>query len=253
MPKGKAAALRALELDETLAEAHTSLGRIKLYFDWDWGGAEKTLQRAIELNANYSLAHVTYALLLTALGRHAEAIHESRRALELDPVSFPANAVLGLSYCFARQLENAEEWFRKTLELDPNIAFAHGFLAGFCLVPTGRYDEGIAELQKAIALAENVVVPIGLLGYSYGRTGRKSEALRILDELEELSKRRYVTPFARALTYLGLGDERLFDALEDAYQHRAPSLPFLNVQAWWDDVRAHPRFQDIIRQMNFPS
>jgi TolB-like protein/Tfp pilus assembly protein PilF len=252
MPKAKAAALRALELDKTLAEAHTSLGRIKFYFEWDWNGAEKAFRRAIELNANYAWAHYTHAPFLGLLGRHAEAIHESRRALELDPVSLLINSILGLAYCYARQFENAEEQFRKTLELDPNFAFAHWLLGGFCLAPMGRYDEGIAELQKAIALAPNVVLPIGLLGYSYGKTGKRDGALRVLDELEELSKRRYVTPMGRALTYLGLGDELMFDAMEQAYQLRALSLIYMNVMPHWDEVRAHPRFQDIIRRMNFP-
>jgi eukaryotic-like serine/threonine-protein kinase len=251
-PKGKAAALRALELDETLAEAHTSLGRMKFYFDWDWTGAEKAFRHAIELNANYSMAHYTYALLLSALGRHAEAIHESRHALELDPVSLLTNSIVGVAYCYARRFENAEEQFRKTLELDSNFPFARWLLGGLCIVPMGRYDEGIAELQKAITLAENNVLPKGFLAYSYGKVGRRSEALRVLDELEELSKRKYVTPMARALTYLGLNDERMFDAFESAYQQRSSSLVWLNVMPWWDDVRAHPRFQDIIRRMNFP-
>jgi tetratricopeptide (TPR) repeat protein len=193
-----------------------------------------------------------YALLLSALGRHAEAIREARRAQELDPVSLLTNSVFGLAFWYARQFETAEEQFRKTLELDPNLPFTHGFLGGLCLVSMGRYEEGIAELQKAIALADSVVFPIGLLGYCYGKTGRRNEALRILDELEELSKRRYVTPMARALTYLGLSDERMFDALEGAYQQRSPNLIWLNVAPLWADVRAHPRFQDIVRRMNFP-
>ena len=253
-PKAKAAALRALELDETLAEAHTSLGRIKFYFDWDWTGAEKAFRRAIELNVNYSLAHHTYALLLSVLGRHAEAIRESRRAVELDPLSLLSNAIFAVVYCCTRQFENGEEQFRKTLELDPNFALARWMLGAFCLVAMGRYDESIAELQKAIALAVDVAVaiPTGVLGYCYGKSGRRNEALRILDELEELSKRRYVSPMARALTYAGLGDERMFDALEDAYQQRAHSLIWLNVVPWWDDVRAHPRFQEVVRRMNFP-
>jgi tetratricopeptide (TPR) repeat protein len=170
----------------------------------------------------------------------------------LDPLSLPINTVFGVAYCCARQFENAEKQLRMTLELDPNFALAHGMLGALCLVPMGRYDEGIAELQKAIALAENEVMPIGTLGYCYGKAGRRNEALRVLDELEEMSKRRYVTPTARMLTYVGLGDERLFDALEEAYQQRAPSLAWLNVMPWWDDARAHPRFQDVVRRMNFP-
>lgn len=251
-PKVRAAATKALELDDTLAEAHTSLGRVKFYFDWDWAGAEKAFQRSIELNPNYPSAHYVYALLLSALGRHAEAIREARRAQELDPIWLLTNCIVGIVYCYARQFGTAEEQFRKALELDPNFAFAHWLFGGFCLVAMGRYDEGIAELEKAIALAENVALPRGLLGHAYAKVGRKNEALRVLGELAELSKRMYVTPTARAFTYMGLGDERMFEALEEAYQQRSPSLVWLKVYVHWDDVRAHPRFQDIIRRMNFP-
>ena len=159
---------------------------------------------------------------------------------------------MGIVYSYAREFGTAEAQYRKTLELDPNFAFARWLLGGFCLVPTGRYDEGIAELQKAIALAENVALPRALLGYACAKAGRKSEALRVLEELEELSKRRYVMPMGRAFTYLGLGDERMFEALEEAFQRRSPSLAWLKVFPLWDDIREHPRFQDMVRRMNFP-
>jgi len=188
IPKAKAAATKALELDDTLAEAHISLGRIKFYFDWDWVGAEKSFRRAIELNPNYAYAHYVYALLLSALGRHTEAIDKSTRAQESDPVALLVNGVVVLIYCFARQFGTAEEQLRRTLQLDPNFMFAHWILGGLCLLPMGRYDEAIVELQKAIALSGNVAHPRGLLGYAYAKLGRKDDALRVLEELEDFPR-----------------------------------------------------------------
>ena len=250
--KARPAATKALELDDTLADAHISLGRIKFYFDWDWTGAEKSLQHAIELSPNHAFAHYTYALLLGVLGRHAEAIGEARRAQESDPVSVLVSTIVGVVYCWARQFQAADEQFHRTLELDPDFVFARWCLGGLCLSPMGKYDEGIAELKKAIALAENVALPRGFLGFAYARAGRKDEALRLLEELEELSRQRYVTPIARAFTYAGLRDERMFEALEEAYQQRCPTLVWMRIAAHWDDWRADPRFQDLLRRMNFP-
>jgi eukaryotic-like serine/threonine-protein kinase len=253
IPKVQAAATKAIELDDTLAEAHISLGRIKFYYDWDWAGAEKSFRRAIELSPNYPYAHHVYALLLSALGRHTEAIHEATRALESDPVALLVNGVAGLIYCFARQFGTAEEQLRKTLQLDSNFMFAHWILGGLCLVPMGRYDEAIVELQQAIALSGNVAHPRGLLGYAFAKVGRRDDALRVLEELEELSRERYVAPVSRAFTYSGLGDERMWQALEEAYQQRSSSLVWARVFPHWDEVRAQPRFQDLLRRMNFPA
>ena len=191
-------------------------------------------------------------MLLSALGRHTEAIQESTRALESDPVALLVNGVAGLIYCFARQFGIAEEQLRKTLQLDPNFMFAHWILGGLCLLPMGRYDEAIVELQKAIAMSENVAHPRGLLGYAYAKVGRKDDALRVLAELEELSQRRYVAPVSKAFVYGGLGDERVFQELDEAYQQRSSSLVWGSVFPHWDDLRAQPRFQDLLRRMNFP-
>ena len=253
IPKVKAAATQALELDDSLAEAHISVGRIRFYFDWDWEGAERSFRRAIELNPNYPYAHYMYALLLSALGRHPEAIRESTRALESDPVALLVNGVAGLIFCFAGQFAAAEDQLRKTLQLDPNFMFAHWALGGLCLVPLGRYEEAIAELQKAIALSENVAHPRGLLGYAYAKVGRTEDAKRVLEELDDLSQRRYVAPVSRVFIYAGLGDDRLFDALEDAYQQRSSSLVWGKVFPHWDDLRAQPRFRELLRRMNFPA
>src|SRR5271166_2871018 len=253
IPKAKAAATKALELDETLAEAHICLGRVKFYFDWDWAGAEKSFRRAIELSPNHTYAHYVYGLLLSALGRHAEAIQESTRALASDPVALLVNGVAGLIYCFARQFETAEEQLRKTLQLDANFMFAHWMLGGLCLLPMGRYDEAIAELQKAIAMSGNVAHPRGLLGYTYAKLGRKEDALRVLGEMEELSRQRYVSPVSKAFVYGGLRDERMFEELDKAYQQRCSSLVWAKVFPHWDDLQAQPRFQDLLHRMNFPA
>ncbi len=253
IPRAKAAATKALELDETLAEAHICLGRVKFYFDWDWAGAEKSFRRAIELSPNHTYAHYVYGLLLSALGRHTEAIKESTCALASDPVALLVNGVAGLISCFARQFETAEEQLRKTLQLDANFMFAHWILGGLCLLPMGRYDEAIAELQKAIALSGNVAHPRGLLGYTYAKVGKKEDALRVLDELEELSKQRYVSPVSRAFVYGGLRDEQMFEALDQAYQQRCSSLVWAKVFPHWDDLQAQPRFQDLLRRKNFPA
>ncbi len=252
IPKVKAAATKALELDDNLAEAHISLGRIKFYYDWDWAGAEKSFRRAIELSPNYPYPHYVYGLLLSALGRHAEAIQESTRALASDPAALLVNGVAGLIYCFARQFETAEEQLRKTLQLDANFMFAHWILGGLCLLPMGRYDEAIAELQKAIVLSGNVAHPRGLLGYTYAKVGRREDALRVLDELEELSKQRYVSPVSRAFVYGGLREERMFEALDQAYQQRCSSLVWAKVFPHWDDLQAQPPFRDLLRRMHFP-
>jgi serine/threonine protein kinase/Tfp pilus assembly protein PilF len=252
IPKVKAAATKALELDDSLAEAHISIGRIQFYYDWDWTGAEKSFRRAIELNSNYPFAHYMYGLLLSAVGRHAEAAREVKTALESDPVALLVNGVAGLIYCFAGRFEAAEEQLRKTLQLDPNFMFAHWVLGGLCLTSMGRYDDAIEELQKAIALSENIAHPRGLLGYTYAKVGRKEDALRVLAELEAMGRQRYVAPVSRVFVYAGLGDDRLFDALEEAYQQRSSSLVWSMVFPHWDELRAHPRFRDLLRRMNFP-
>ena len=249
IPKVKEAATKALDLDDTLPEAHISIGRIKFYFEWDWDAAEKSFKSAIELNRNYPYAHYVYALLLSALGRHTEAMREARRALESDPVSLLVNGVAGLIYCFAGEFTTAEEQLRKTLQLDPSFMFAHWILGGLCLVPMGRYDEAISELQKAISLSPDVAHPKGLLGYTYAKVGRKDDARQVLQELEELSKRRYVSPVARVFIYGGLEDDRLFEVLEDAYQQRCSSLVWGKVFPQWDALRAHPRFRDLLHRM----
>ena len=253
IPKVRAMAAKALELDDTLAEAHVSIGRTKFYFDWDWAGAEKSFQRAIELNPNLCDAHRMYALLLTSQQRQEEAIHEAQRSLILDPVSLLAHVAAGLVYCNARQFEDAERQLRKALELDPNYMFAHELLGVDCLAPTARYDEAVVELEKAVALAKNVAITKGGLGYVYAKSGRRAEALRVLEELDELSKNTYVTPIAAAGIYAGLRDDRVFEALEEAYQQRCPQIVWARVAPYWDEVRSHPRFQDLLRRMNFPA
>jgi len=238
MTEAKASATKALELDGPLAEAHDSLGRIKYYFDWDWAGSEKDLPRGVELCPNYASAHSTYALLLSALGRYTEAIREARHALELDPLSLLINTILGIAYSKAREFGSAEAQFRKTLELDPDFAYAHWMLGAFCLVPMRRYDEGITEFQKAIESAENVALPRGLLGLASAEAGKRDEALRVLDEqslrLHRSRRRAHVRSSGRGLPAA------------------LPVSGLVGVEPQYDELQSHPRFQNLLRRMNLP-
>jgi tetratricopeptide (TPR) repeat protein len=185
-PKAREAALKALQIDDTLAEAHTSLAIVKANDDCDWSGGEREFQRAIALNPDYAMAHMWYGFTLASMGRFDEAIDEAKRALELDPLSLNINWFLGLVYLFARQYDQAIEQYRKALELDPNFFVLHAFL-GVAYVHKSMYKEGIAEFEKAVAISPSNM-SLALLGYGYAAAGRRVEARKVLDQLNELSK-----------------------------------------------------------------
>ena len=188
MPKAKAAAMKALELDDTLAEAHTSLARVLAAYDWDWPGAEKEYKRAIELNPRYAIAHEWYGGYLEVTGHHNEAIAERKRAQELDPLSLIINFELGLAFYYAREYEQAIEQFQKTLELDPNFPPVQQFLPA-AYEQKGMYHEAIAGFQKGRALASGTEWSFSTcgLGHVYGVSGKKDEARTMLNELKQLS------------------------------------------------------------------
>jgi len=247
-PRAKEAALKALELDDTLAEAHTSLAFIKTDYDWDWSGAEKELQRAIELNPGYARAHETFGLLLYRLGKLEEAIAEEKRAVELDPLSLLNNRVLGQSFFFARQYDRAIEQFRKTLELDPNFATMHRFL-GEAFLQKSMYKEGIAEIEKELMIFPGSTSALSYLGYAYAVEGRRAEAQKVLDQLKERSNQRYVSAATRARIYAGLGEkDQTFQWLERSYEER--SIGSIEVDPIYDPLRSDPRFADLLRRMN---
>jgi Tfp pilus assembly protein PilF len=202
--KAKAAALKALEFDDSLAEAHASLALAVGDVDQDDAAAEREFKRAIELNPNYATAHHWYSDFLALSGRHTEAMNEIKRALELDPLSLVINATLGERLYQARQYDEAIAHLRRTLEMDSNFGPAH-YLLGLALEQKGFYDEAIAELSKARTLSGNNPWMVSALGHTLALSGRKADAQRVLGELRELEKARHVTPYDFAVVYQGLG------------------------------------------------
>ncbi len=251
MPKAKAAAMRALELDDTLAEAHASLGRVFAAYDWNWTGAEKEYKRAIELNPSYAVAHQWYGGYFEALGRHNEGLAEKKRALELEPLSLIINFELGVTYYYARDYDQAIEQFRKTIELDQNFPPPHYFLPA-AYQQKGMYGEAIAEFKKAASLtggSEWSFSKAGL-GHVYAATGKKSEARTVLDELKHASEKEYVPANSIALIYAGLGEkDQAFAWLDKGYEQRDFRMQWLKIEPRWDSLRSDPRFQDLMRRV----
>ena len=250
----KRAALEALELDATLGEAHSSLAWVKAFGEWDWHSGKSGFRRGIELNPNSVQAHRLYAWYLSATERHEEAIAESQLARKLDPVSLAAGYTAAASYWWARQYDRFAAETEGLEQADPTYPGAHHLQGSACL-RTGSYKEAIKQYQRAIDLSgEDLPVWfVAHLAYAYARAGKKSEALRILDELRSRSKRQYVTPYAVAYVHTGLGDKHnAFQCLEGAYAERNTMLAFLRVDPLFDPLRSDPRFEALLRRMNFP-
>lgn len=253
-PKAKKAALRALEIDDTLAEAHTSLAWIKTFNDWDWSGGEDEFQRAIAVNPNNAPSRHWHAFSLAATGRSEEAISEERRALELDPLSLITNRVLGLELYLGRHYDQAIEQEQRTLALEPSYAFAHANL-GMALVQKQMYKEGIAECEKELAISPTNPFASADLGHAYAVAGRRADAQKVLDQLLALSKQRYVPATSAAVIYVGMGDkDKAFEWLEKAYNERSLGSTFANIKVnpQFDPIRTDPRFSDLLRRMNLP-
>ena len=252
--RAKDAALKALELDDTLAEAHSSLAVIKSSYDWDWAGAEKEFRRAIELNPSYTDAHRLHAEVLWQTGRLDDAIAETKLTLELDPLSLDANNDLGLEFFLARQYDQAIEQEGKVLELDPNFTEAYYF-RGMSYLKKSMYKEGMADFQKAVQISPGDTVALTGLGFGYGVTGKTVEAQKVLDKLNEVSKQKYVSPVFMAKIYSGLQDkEKAFAWLEKAFEDRSlVSVGYIKTNPMFDPLRADPRFADLLRRTNLQS
>jgi serine/threonine protein kinase/tetratricopeptide (TPR) repeat protein len=248
-PKAKAAALKALELDDTLGEAHCSLGFFRLLYDWDFAAAEREYKRAIELSPNYANAHDGYGFYLKATGQHEAAIHECQLAQKLDPLSPFTTLSLGWAYYFARRYDQAMAQGRKVLEMDPNFGFAHWHL-GMSYVQQRLYTEAIPALQKAVILTGGGPTFVAHLGHAYGVAGREEDARRVLAELEELAQRQYVSSYFLAIINLGLGEvDQAFAWLERAYEERSGFLAFLKVEPMLDRLREDARFAALVRRV----
>jgi len=254
-PKARAAAEKALGIDEGLAEAHTSLASVKYIYDWDWTGAEREFKRALEINSSSADARTWYADFLMAMGRNDEAIAQIERARELDPQSIIVQMYAGgFILSFAREYAEAIQKVGNIIESNPDHPWGHWILA-YSYAGQGRYEEAIAPLRRSMELlGDDVNDEIGILGYLYGRLGKKDEALSQLDKLGELiAKGRYVSPLSRCWIYIGLGDkDQAFAWLEKGYERRVGWMPFLNTSFFFDPLRDDPRFQDLLRRMNFP-
>ena len=249
--RAKAAAERALELDASVAEAHNTLAEVKRGYDWDWAGAETEFKRALDLNPSYSLAHSGYAGVLSNMGRHEEAIAQARRARELDPISVSSNTALGRILFRARRYNESIAACQKALALDPNDASPLWWMA-LSNEQKRELPEAIVELEKAVVLSGAGTLSRALLANAYAVAGETGKALRVLDELKELSRKRYVSPVDMAVVYTGLGDHKsAFLWLERAYQQRAMRIQELP-EPIFDSLRPDPRFRDLMRRLGLP-
>jgi tetratricopeptide (TPR) repeat protein len=253
MPKAKAAAAKALQIDDGLAEAHVSLGYASFTYDWDWTAAGRHFQQALAVNPSYVRNHAFYPLYLSSLGRFEEALAVAKRALDLDPASTSVSHVLAVQLYLARQFDQAIQQCRKTLEMDTNYAVTYALL-GQVYASKGLYREALTDLAKCSTLSRGGAASLALLGYSHARLGDRNEALRILDELGAVSKRSFVTAFFFALVYAGLEDkDQAFMWLEKACEERFNRLAYLKVEALWDPLRSDPRFAELVRRVGIPA
>jgi TolB-like protein/Tfp pilus assembly protein PilF len=248
MPLAKMAAAKALRLDDALAEAHAALGYVKLVYDWDWVGAERELQRAIELNPGYATAHQWRGELLLALNR-PEAIQAFQRAVEIDPLSIPCNLGLGWSYYFSKDYDLAIDQHRKTLEIAPNVPMALYGL-GLAYHHKRQPQRALDELQKALAYLGEEPAALMLVGITHALTGMHETARADLEQLHALSRQKYVPAVYSAFIYIALDDlDCAFQWLEKAFAERSSYLVFLGVQPAMDNIRADPRYQDFVRRL----
>jgi serine/threonine protein kinase/Tfp pilus assembly protein PilF len=249
-PRAKNAATRALELDDKLAEAHTSMAFVKFGYDWDWPGAEREFKQAIQLNPGYSYSHNFYAVLLAALGRFEEAFSQTKYAYELDPLSLPINTNLGWLLYLGRRYEDAILQYQKTIDLDDGFALAHRRLAQ-TYQQVQRYSDAAAEFRKAWALSgDDDVELLTARGHFYATVGDIAKVQEILKQLEEFAKSRYVPSYLIARIYLGLGErDRAFELLEKALDERYGYLAYLNVEPMFDIVKDDPRFSDLAHRV----
>jgi serine/threonine-protein kinase len=250
MPKAREAALKALELDPTLAEAHVSLGLVATCYDWDRQAAKKHFQKALELNPNSVSAHQCIEYYLTYLeGEYEEGIAHLEQAQELDPLNLIIRLRFGWMYYFLRDFDHAIERFKENVDFDPNNPLGHLGLMS-CYGQKGMYDEAIAAGEKVLNLGIRPVVAIGELGAVYGITGKKDKALELLSELEARSREGYVSSFWVAAIYIGLGEmDKAFEWLEKAYEERDGNLIYITVPALFDALSPDPRYKQLLEKM----
>ncbi|HEY0141927.1 MAG TPA: protein kinase [Thermoanaerobaculia bacterium] len=249
MPKAKAAAMKAIEIDDQLAEAWASLGAVRWWFDWDWDGAEEAYLRAIELNPNYATAHDGYAMLLSARGRFDSAVEQVTKACDLDPLSLIAAVHGGWPFYFARDFESAIRRFRKALDLDDRFIPAHGWL-GMALGQQHRYSESIDAFGRALEV-DRIPILMAMLAHTHAIAGHREQALALLETLREQAKTRYISPYDIAVIHAGLGQTAIaLEQLRLAYDDRSAWMVFLEVDPRLDSLRREPAFTELVTKLH---
>ena len=252
-PKGKAAAMTALEIAPDLGEAHTDLAAVLWLHDWQWPEAQKEFQRSLELSPRYPTANHYYAECLMTMGRNAEALTRMKKSLELDPLSLIINDAIGWAHYHARQYDEAVEQLLRTVELDPNYPMTY-WLLGLLYRKTARYDLAISAGEKGVNLSGGSPLMRAALAQTFATAGAAQEAIQILDDLQKLAKERYVAPHFFAGIYVGLGEhDRAIEYLEKSYEEHCHWLIYLHIDPSLDDLRNDSRFQDLLRRVGLPA
>ena len=248
-PVAKAAAMKALKLDESLAEAHTSLAAVRCWYEWDYLGAERRYKRALELNPNYATTYLWYSLDLAQIERLNEAITMVKRAQEIDPLSLIINLNVARILYFARQYDEAIEFCHRSIEMGSSFALAHRRL-GQIYTQKRMFPEAIAELETAHSLAVDDSETLSVLGFAKALSGDKEGAQAILDQVKEMNKRLFVSPYSLARLYVGLSDlDNAFEQLEKAYEQRQGIICYLRVEPAFDSVRSDARFRSLLERL----
>jgi serine/threonine-protein kinase len=252
-PKAKAAALTALQFDSDLGEAHTPLAAVLWLYDWQWPEAEKEFKRSLELNPTYPTANHWHAEYVMTMGRHAEAIAQMKNSQALDPLSLIINVAIGWAYYTARRYDEALAQLNQAVELDPNYPVTYWIL-GLVHRTMSYYASATAEGEKGVRLSGGSPLMRAALAQSYGKAGRREEAMQILDDLTELAKHKYVAPHFFAGIHIGLGEnDRALDYLEKSYEDHSHWLIYLHIDPVMDDLRNEPRFQDLLKRVGLPA
>jgi tetratricopeptide (TPR) repeat protein len=252
-PKGKAAAMTALQLDPDLAEAHAPLAALLWLYDWKWKEAQAEFTRSLELGPSYPTANHWYAEYVLTMGRHAEAIAKMKNSQELDPLSLIINVAVGWALYYTRRYDEAIEQLRRTVELDPNYPVTYWIL-GLLLRKTGCYELAIAEGEKGVTLSSGSPLMRAALAHTFGTAARTTEALQILDDLTKLAKQKYVAPYFFAGIHIGLREnDRAIEYLEKSYEEHSHWLIYLHIDPSMDGLRDNPRFQDLLRRVGLPA
>jgi tetratricopeptide (TPR) repeat protein len=252
-PKSKEVALKAISLDETLAEAHAALALDKLDYDWDWAGAEKEFRRALDLNPNDADTHHMYAHYLLFAGRGEESRAETNRAVDIDPLDLDLTACWGWHCVFTHQADEAVQHCQQALSADPNEWWAHVVL-GWAYEQKSMYPEAIEQFQKANSIWSDTALPATSLAHAYAASGHTAEAQKLLAQLLQRSKQKYVSAYDLAVVYAGFRDrDRAFQWLDKAFDERSSFLTHIRWDPRLEGLHSDPRFQELVRRLGLPS